>query len=143
MTYPWRSWMLEYGLPTLLVLAIGPIWIAIWGDLNLYGFALAFAVALVTGMVLRPQHAWVMPTTVVLVFLFVVYLLEALGISHPDRADLVGNLLLIPFLVVMPGLELLLCTWLGREFGRLLRLHDWRETEPGTPARPERSVPRW
>ena len=66
-TYSWRAWFWEYSLPTLLVLAIGPVWIAIWGDLNLYGFVLAFAVAFVTGLVLRPRHTWVMPAAVVLV----------------------------------------------------------------------------
>jgi hypothetical protein len=47
-------WIKQYAVPALLVIALGPIWILIWGDLNILAFGAAFVLAFVTGLLLRP-----------------------------------------------------------------------------------------
>ncbi len=128
-TVNWRAWLWEYVLPTLLVISLGPIWVAIWGDLNILAFGLALMIAAVTGFMLRPVHAWVMPVAVVVIFAMVVYALEILGFSEPE-----SNVGLVPGLTLIVGLPLTFCNWLGRELRRNAPPHSWRQTGPHAPA---------
>jgi hypothetical protein len=121
-------WIKQYAVPALLVIALGPIWILIWGDLNILAFGAAFVLAFVTGLLLRPAHAWIMPATVVAVFAAVVYVLEMLGASEPET-----NVGLIPGLTLIVGLPLTLLTWLGRELGRILPGHARQQAGPNVP----------
>ena len=124
----WRAWARPYGLPTLLLLGSLGLMFVFWDDPDVvWIFFVAPALAFLSGLVVRPAHAWITPAAVAGVIAAASLAAYALGLIVPGRSApefVVGMLVIAAFAVALPQTFLV---WAGREIGsgvpRLVRRH--------------------
>ena len=106
--------MRPYVLPTLAMIAAITVVVLLF-DESVSGFIAAvicWALAFVTGYVLRPANPWVTPLVVVILGVIASYVAAAAGDYDPP-----GGIWVFIGLVIMAGLPLTFLIWIGREIG--------------------------
>ncbi|HEY7034697.1 MAG TPA: hypothetical protein VH482_25385 [Thermomicrobiales bacterium] len=124
----WRAWVRPYGLPVLFLLGSLGFMFVFWDDPDMvWALFVAPALAFLSGLVLRPAHAWVAPAAVAGLVFAASVAADALGLIEPEFSGLKFALAILVVLVLAVAAPQAFCTWAGREIASgtlsLLRRH--------------------
>jgi hypothetical protein len=113
----WRAWARPYGLPTLLLLGSLGVMIVFWDDPDMvWALFVAPALAFLSGLVLRPAHAWVAPAAVAGLIVAASVAADALGLIEPEFSGLKFALAITAVVVLAVALPQTVFLWAGRAF---------------------------
>lgn len=109
----WRTWLLQYVVPTLLLLASLAILLPFVDDPDMIWAAIATPLAILLGFAVRPERVWITPLAVTLLLTTAFVIATLMGEMNPRTS--------LPMLYVwdfaLVGLPLLIWTALGRGLG--------------------------
>jgi hypothetical protein len=111
----WQAWARPYGLPTLLLLGSLGFMFIFWDDPDMvWGLFVAPALAFLSGLVLRPAHAWVAPAAVAGLIFAASVAADALGLIEPEFSGLKFAVAILAVLVLAVALPQTAFLWAGR-----------------------------
>ena len=131
----WRAWARPYGLPTLLLLGSLGFMLAMWDDPDMvWALVVAPALAFLSGLVLRPAHAWVAPATVAGLIVAASVAADALDLIEPEFSGLKFAFAILAVVVLAVALPQTVFQWAGRTVSAAVPMLLRRGKEPDSSA---------